>query len=330
MVIAKLDMLDKKIITALNHNAKASYSVIARKVRSSKEVVNYRIKRLVEEGIIKEFVTIFGLGYWAHKVLLVFERIGVQEEKKIIDYLTNHSNINWITPCSGNWDIVFAIMAKDPAHLDKILREIMDEIGEYAQDYKIATSIGSETFGHTYILGSVKESKKVKRNIQGKLEFDEKDKQIAKFIHTDARAKLTDISLKTGIPVDTVKYRIKKMEENAIIKRYRLILDPSKLGYNRHEIFIRCINLSDSVISKFREYAKQNPNIEFFSKCVGSWDIEFTVHFKTNTEFRNFVLEIKKEFGSHIKKFESIALFDTYNFIYFPEELQSKKLPTKQ
>lgn len=329
MLLVKLDMLDRKIITALNHDARASYSHIAKKVRSSKEVVNYRIKRLMKEGIIREFVTIFGFGYWAHKILLVFERIGVQEEKKIIDYLLDHSNTNWVTPCSGNWDLVFAIMAKDPAHLDKILREILGEIGEYVQDYKIATSIGSQTFGHTYILGSVKEPKKIKRNIEGKLEFDKKDKQIAKLLHTDARARLIDISTKTGIPVDTVKYRIKKMEDNFIIKRYRLILDPSKLGYNRYEIFIRCINLSDAVISKFREYAKQNPNIEYFSKCVGSWDIEFTVHFRTNVEFRNFVLEVKKEFGSHIKKFESIALFDTCNFIYFPEELQLDKLTTK-
>jgi DNA-binding Lrp family transcriptional regulator len=112
------------------------------------------------------------------------------------------------------------------------------------------------------------------------------------------------------------------MEENSIIKRYRLILDPSKLGYNRYEIFIRCVNLTDAVINKFKEYAKQNPNIEFFSKCVGSWDIEFTVHFRSNEELRSFVLDVKEQFGDYIKNFESITLFETYNFISFPEELR--------
>ena len=112
------------------------------------------------------------------------------------------------------------------------------------------------------------------------------------------------------------------MEENLIIRRYRLILDPAKLGYNRYEIFIRCVNLTDPLITKFKEYSKQNPNVEYFSRCVGSWDIELTVHFKTNTELRSFVLDIKKEFGDYIKNFESVSLFNTYNFIYFPEELR--------
>ncbi len=317
----KLDLLDKKIINALNIDVRSSYSSIAKKVRSSKEVVNYRIKRLLSEGIIKEFVTIFGLGYWAYKILIQFEKITPQEEKDIVNYLSKHPNTNWVTPCSGNWDLVFAVMAKDPAHFDKALRDILSKIGKYLQNYKLSTSIGSQTFGHTHILGTVKGMKKIKRNVGVALDFDVKDKKIAKILHKNARARLTEISLKTKIPVDTIKYRIKKMEDNGIIRRYRLILDPSKLGYNRYEIFIRCVNLTDNIIQKFKEYGKQNPNIEYFSRCVGSWDIEYTVHFKTNEELRTFDLDIKKEFGEFIKNFESITLFETYNFIYFPEEL---------
>ncbi|MBT7902726.1 Lrp/AsnC family transcriptional regulator [Candidatus Woesearchaeota archaeon] len=315
-----LDMLDKKILNQLNQNARASYSEIAKKVRSSKEVVNYRIKRLLKSGIIKEFVTIYGLGYWAYKVLIQFEKMSGEEEKEILKFLKSHHNTNWITPCSGNWDLVFAVMARDPKHFDEILRGIITKIGPFLQDYKISTSIGSETFGHTYILGSVKEPKKITR--QTVWDFDLKDKKIAKLLHKDARISLTDIYKQTKIPVDTIKYRIKKMHENCIIRRYRMILDPTKLGYNRYEIFIRCINLTDPVISKFREYAKQNPNIEYLSRCVGSWDIEFTVHFKHSSDLRTFVLDVKKEFGEYIKNFESVTLFDTINFVYYPEELR--------
>jgi len=172
------------------------------------------------------------------------------------------------------------------------------------------------------ILGSVKEPKKIKRNVLSELNFDEKDKKIARILHRNSRAKLIDIYKATKIPIDTIKYRIKKMEKNSIIKRYRLILDTSKLGYHRYEIFLRCIHLSDKVISKFKEYAKQNSNIEFFSKCVGSWDIEFTAYFKTSKELRNFILEVKQEFGEYIQKFETITLFETYNFVYLSEELR--------
>jgi hypothetical protein len=63
-------------------------------------------------------------------------------------------------------------------------------------------------------------------------------------------------------------------------------------------------------------------NVEYFSRCVGGWDMEFTVHFKTNKELRDFILELKKEFGDYIQKFELVNLFETYNFTYLPEELR--------
>jgi len=317
-----LDLWDKKILTALNENVRYSYSEIAKKTRLSKEVVNYRINRMQSQGIIKEFVTIFGFGYWAHKILVDFSKITSAAEKDILNYLCTHPNVNWLTPCSGGWDLVFSIMAHSPEEFDTILREILGKIGGQIRDYKIAISTGSQTFGHTYILGSIKELEKLSRLNSENLNFDDKDKCIARLLHKNARISLTDIYKKTGISIDTIRYRIRKMEENCIIRRYRLILDSSKLGYDRYEVFLRCINLSDSVISKFKEYAKQNPNVEFFSKCVGSWDIEMTVHFRKSEDLRNFILEIKERFGEYIQRFETLTLFETYNFVYLPTELQ--------
>ncbi len=316
-----LDLLDKKILNSLNYDCRATYSQIAREVRSSKEVINYRIQRLIKQGIIKGFVTIFGFGYWSYKLLVDFSKIDIKKETEILEYLRSHPNINWVTPCSGGYDLVFSIMAKGPDHFDKLLRGIMGDIGNFIRDYKVATSISSQTFGHTYILGKVNEPDIVGRKFSA-FEFDNKDKEIAKLLHTNARIALTEISQKTNIPIDTVTYRIKKMERSGIIRRYRVILDPQKLGYHRYEIFLRCINLSDSIIAKFKEYARQNPNIEYFSRCVGAWDIEFTVYFKTSDELRGFILEVKERFGEHIQKFETITLFETHNFVYLPEELR--------
>jgi Lrp/AsnC family transcriptional regulator, leucine-responsive regulatory protein len=319
MSIKKLDLLDKKIINTLNKDVRAPVSKIAKQVGSSKEVVSYRIKRLQDEKIIKQFVTIFGLGYWANKILVQLEKI--TEEKEIIEYLLKQKNVNWITSCSGNWDLIFVIMAKDPVHFEIIQRKIFSDIGQYIKDYNYATSIGSRTFGPTYILRKTREAKEAKRNKPYEIELDDKDKKILRILQNNARMKLMDISKKTKIPVDTVKYRIKKMEHKDIIKRYRLILDSSKLGYDRYEVFIRCKNLDNKTITKFMEYTNMNPNIEFSGRSVGNWDWEFTVNLKNNMELRNLVLAIKKEFSDNIKTLKTANLFETYNHTYFPEEL---------
>jgi DNA-binding Lrp family transcriptional regulator len=316
----ELDALDKKVLSALNRDVRMSLTQIAKEARTSKEVVHYRIHRLLERGILKEFITVFNLNYWAHKVIVQFQNISAEEEEGVITYLVAHPNTDFVSPCSGNWDLVFAIMAKDPAHFEQVLREITTRIGKYIHDYRVGTSVGGYTFGHNYLLRQVHEVKPpVPKQHHA---IDEKDIGIMRVLRTDARAKLTEISAKTGIPADTVKYRIKQLREQRIIKRYRLILDSRKLGYTRYEMFIRCTHLSDALVNRFVEYAKQHPNVEYLGRCVGSFDFTLTVHLKQSSELREFVLEIKKEFGKEIQNFESVTLFSTLKYTYEPEELR--------
>jgi len=68
-----LDLKDRKILYYLDINSRQSNSDIAKKVGLSKEVVNYRIKRLEKEGIIKGYYTVldfYKLGYISVRVYL--------------------------------------------------------------------------------------------------------------------------------------------------------------------------------------------------------------------------------------------------------------------
>ncbi|MBW2965332.1 Lrp/AsnC family transcriptional regulator [Candidatus Woesearchaeota archaeon] len=317
----KLDKLDMKIIDVLSHDPRLPFSSIAKKVRSSKEVVNYRVKRLTDKGIIKGFITSFNFGHWPYKVLLQFEKIGSEEEKALIAYLETHPNTYWVTPCSGYWDMAFAIMAKDPAHFETVLREIIKKTGKHYHDYKFAVTLSTRTFGHKYITGKTEAEKKHDRR-ETPPALDEKDRKIARMLLSNARVKLSDISNETGTPIDTVKYRIKRMTDNGTIKYFRMLLDTSSIGYQRYSIFMRCVNLSEKTLPKFEEFARQHANIAFYARCVGGWDIEYTAYLQNNDELRTLMLEIKKEFGDSIKKIESVNLFRTKNYSYMPEEIR--------
>jgi DNA-binding Lrp family transcriptional regulator len=337
----KLDLIDKKVITYLNSNIRATYSEIAKYIRSSKEVVNYRIKKLEQNNIIIGYTTIFDFAYWSYKLLISFSKIDEVSEEKILNYLKGNRYITWLTPCTGSCDLFFAVFARSPKEFDFKLREILQNIGSYIQKYEVAVSVYSKTFGHNLILDTSLENKNIfskKANVCNNInnnindninynnannnsEFDKKDKDIARIIKNNSRIRLIDICKETNINVDTIKYRIKKMQENGIIKRYRLLLDVSKLGYYRYEIFLKCINLSTKIIDKFEEYSRVNKNIEFFCRCVGAWDIEFTIYFESLKELKYFIFDIKKEFGNYIQGLKTVILFNTYNFIYIPKEL---------
>lgn len=312
---AELDAIDRKIIASLTNNAKAGNAELGKAAGCSKEVAGYRLKRLMDSGIIKSFITTFWLGHTAYKVLLKLAGTNAKKEQEIISYLTSHKNINWVTSCVGSCDIMFTIMAKDHVEFDNILREALNAIGTSARSYLFAMGIDAETYGPRYAL-KMPLQKIPEKSKEWHLEFDSKDRLIADMLRNNARISFVEIWKHTKMPVDTIRYRIKKMERNNVIRRYRTIINSSKLGFHRYEIFIACSMLDENTIKKAKGYIRQKNCVEYLERQAGMWDFEITAHFRTSEELREFILELKELFGEHIREINSAELFETYNYTY--------------
>jgi DNA-binding Lrp family transcriptional regulator len=61
--------------------------------------------------------------------------------------------------------------------------------------------------------------------------IDDIDTDILAELRKDAKVSLKQLARKFGIPLSTLYQRIKKMEENGLIKNYTVELDWKKLGY---------------------------------------------------------------------------------------------------
>ena len=80
--VVKLDLKDRKILFELDLNSRQPYAAIAKKVGLSKQVVKFRVERLVRKGVIKKFVTLWNiskLGYSQYNIYLRFKRINYRD-----------------------------------------------------------------------------------------------------------------------------------------------------------------------------------------------------------------------------------------------------------
>jgi len=113
----EIDLKDRKILYQLDLNSRQSLSQIAKKVGLTKKVVSYRIKRLQEMGIIKNFYTVidaFKLGYTSFRFYLVLQNTTPEIEKEIINYFVDSKYSWWVTKIEGRrFDIVVIIWVKD-------------------------------------------------------------------------------------------------------------------------------------------------------------------------------------------------------------------------
>ena len=74
----KLDLKDRKILYHLDFDSRQSFRAIGKKVGLSKDVVTDRVKKLVENGIIKNFYTVINplkIGFISVRFTILFQNI---------------------------------------------------------------------------------------------------------------------------------------------------------------------------------------------------------------------------------------------------------------
>ena len=92
-------------------------------------------------------------------------------------------------------------------------------------------------------------------------DLDKKDCVILDTLQKNCRTSLTDIAKQVGLSIDSVKKRIKKMEENKIFHP-RIQIRPRGLGFNNIiDIKIKLNNHSKQKVDKFIKYLLRFPII---------------------------------------------------------------------
>ena len=137
-----LDKKDWKILATLSKDCRTSLTQIAKTVGVSREVADYRIKKLVNTGIIKSFCTevdLQTLGFTKHVVYLELKNVDKEKEENIFQYLKNHKFISWIVTSTGKWSIIFDIHSKNTQHLSQLIKELKQKVGNYFGEYDIVT-----------------------------------------------------------------------------------------------------------------------------------------------------------------------------------------------
>ncbi len=141
----KLDKKDKKILTVLENNARASVSEISRKTGLDRDLVHYRIQRLIKQNYIEFFHTALDpikLGFPIFSyVNFSLQNFDEEKEKRFYDALVRNKNIIYVAKSSGKWDCIIAIAAKDLPHFDSIIKEVRREFSDIIKEFDVASII---------------------------------------------------------------------------------------------------------------------------------------------------------------------------------------------
>lgn len=166
---------------------------------------------------------------------------------------------------------------------------------------------------------------------------DNIDKRILFELEKNARIPDTQLAKKVRKSKDSVRYRIKKLEQEGIILNYKTWIDYSKLGFRTATIYLTIMNYPEKK-QELIQSLKKDKRVYWYGVAEGVWNIGITYFIKNN----NDLFEIKNELLTKYKtlisdiKFTSLAsvsasektflVNEKSKFITFTEETENLEL----
>jgi len=119
------------------------------------------------------------------------------------------------------------------------------------------------------------------------VKLDQTDERILKNLMVDARLSARQLGIKLGISTVTILSRIKKLEQEKIIKGYTALIDHEKLGYTLTAI-IEIIAKKNKIIDIEADLSKIE-NVCGVYDITGNTDSLIIAKFKSRSELSEFV-----------------------------------------
>lgn len=132
------------------------------------------------------------------------------------------------------------------------------------------------------------------------LKIDKKDRKILLELDRDARQSYAEIAKRCDMPAETVRYRIKNLEQLKIVQNYLTVIDGGKLGYYYYKVFFKFHNVDESKVQKIISYLTAHPNICWVVRVDELFDIAFTPRVFDPIEQSQLMDSLRKRFSEYL------------------------------
>ncbi len=319
-----LDYQDRKLLYALEQNARQTNVALGKTVGVAPDVIQYRIDRLVANGVLKFFmgyINFARLGFVDYGLYLSTQRMTRAEEQSFVEFMTNHPYCPYFCRSGGTYDYVADILARTPIQLMERITEITNTFGQFLYRQEIVTRIHATHFAKQYLLDAA--SPPEAQTFFGgttdeRMKLDDIDDTILRSLATNARARVSDIAEQAGLSPPAVSQRIKRMEEERLITGYYAWVEPQSYDYHSYNLLLKHQNFTPSDEHELYDFCRTHRHVTWLIKNLGPWDFEINVEVKGQEDLQEVVYELRERFARIIARIEFQPIFRTIKYTQYP------------
>ncbi len=320
----KLDLKDKRILDALDQNANLSIAKLSKSVGISRQVAQYRIKKLLSQGTIYNFFTLIDpgrLGYTLFRVHMKLENIPEDSYVKFAKTLFESYPTFWVAFISGSFDIIADIWARNSNEFEALFNKLLNENKNIINSYEINPMLELDLYPYNYFLKDRYGRKKtiLFRNT-GEIKIDKTDKKILQTIKKNSRFSYEEIGRRVGLTRNAIKKRILKLEEKGVIEGYKMMVDFKQFNKLSYKIFVKYDNSKISQEKDLLTFIGRRKGILATAKHLGRWNLDIEIEPVDAKDLQKFIIELRNKFEI-IEDYEIIQILDDYGIDFYPNKI---------
>jgi Lrp/AsnC family leucine-responsive transcriptional regulator len=319
-----IDLKDRKILYELDLDCRQSNTQIGKKVGLKKDVVSYRIKRMQDDGIIKNFwtaINTFKLGYNVFRVYITLQYGSQNVKNEIIQHFMNYKNTWAVKSHKGEINLAVIVWSKNNFEFYQFWDETLDKYEEYFAKAIVSVYVQAFCYKKSFLLSDHydKSDREMYRLTCGEepVTIDQVDYNLLNEIAIHARRSLIEIAEKLHCSSQSINYRLKNLIKSGVIQAFRVGVDYSKLDLQHFkvDIFLKEHNKRKIIWT----FLKDKSYFEYLNVSVGWCDLEPEFVVKNVDELDIIFDEIDKRFPGSIKKWNFWITEESYKERWLPE-----------
>lgn len=135
----EINGLDYKVLTILANDARIPIMELARRVKSTIEIVRGRIKKLEEKGIILNYrisIDFNKLGLEFFKAIIYFRKLSEKDEKSLFEWMRTNPNSLYYIRSLAPWEAEFEFAVESYREFNKIINELRKKFHNVIRNYE--------------------------------------------------------------------------------------------------------------------------------------------------------------------------------------------------
>lgn len=317
---AELDQLDRKLLRELYLNSRMPLSLLAKKLRMSKQRANYRIQKMLREGSIKAFTAVIDRSRVDYDFdMFCYDTSPFSERQdKLLMQKILALNPTILLRCDGKWKLMVAFLCTGVHELASKQRQLRFLLrGHIIDEYHFLHILSLR-----YRLpGSEDEVRKPLFTIGKKsdvVKLDEKDRKILGALSENARASYLELSQKIKLPPETIRYRMKQLEKDKVILAYSLSVNPNLHGMHHYRVYVKLSVPNSQIHESILSFISTFPQVTRVQTLVSQYDFSYDAVVPSREDLRKVLEGMSHRYFKYIVEQEPIRIYEEYRYCFFP------------